>query len=52
MEEKFILTNDDGSIPKDNPFVILTEPKEAIYTYGNRSHKGCKKTLQRELSGT
>lgn len=32
--------NDDGSIPKDNPFVSESGAKKAIYTYGNRNPQG------------
>jgi glucose/arabinose dehydrogenase len=32
---KIYRLNDDGSIPKDNPFVGQENAKEAIYTYGN-----------------
>jgi glucose/arabinose dehydrogenase len=35
--------NDDGSIPKDNPFVGQAGAKEAIYTYGNRNPQGMAK---------
>lgn len=32
--------NDDGSIPKDNPFVNTTEALPEIYTWGNRNVQG------------
>jgi glucose/arabinose dehydrogenase len=35
--------NDDGSIPKDNPFVGQAGAKEAIYTFGNRNPQGMAK---------
>ena len=35
--------NDDGSIPKDNPYVGHNGVKEAIYTYGNRNPQGIAK---------
>lgn len=37
---KIYRLNDDGSIPKDNPFVGQKNAKEAIYTYGNRNPQG------------
>ncbi|MGO4817104.1 PQQ-dependent sugar dehydrogenase [Flavobacterium sp. W22_SRS_FP1] len=37
---KIYRLNDDGSIPKDNPFVGQENAKEAIYTYGNRNPQG------------
>lgn len=37
---KIYRLNDDGSIPKDNPFVGKAGAKEAIYTYGNRNPQG------------
>ena len=37
---KIYRLNDDGSIPKDNPFVGKKDAKEAIYTYGNRNPQG------------
>ena len=40
---KIYRLNDDGSIPKDNPFVGLNGAKEAIYTYGNRNPQGIAK---------
>jgi len=40
---KIYRLNDDGSIPKDNPFVGQTGAKEAIYTYGNRNPQGMAK---------
>lgn len=35
--------HDDGSIPKDNPFVGKPNAKEAIWTYGNRNPQGMTK---------
>jgi len=32
--------NDDGSIPKDNPFVEIPNAKKAIYSYGHRNPQG------------
>ncbi len=32
--------NDDGSIPKDNPFVNTPNAKTAIYSYGHRNPQG------------
>ena len=32
--------NDDGSIPKDNPFTNNTNAKKAIYSYGHRNPQG------------
>ncbi len=32
--------NDDGSIPKDNPFVGTSGAKTAIYSYGHRNPQG------------
>ena len=40
---KIYRLNDDGSIPKDNPFVGQAGVKEAIYTYGNRNAQGIAK---------
>jgi glucose/arabinose dehydrogenase len=40
---KIYRLNDDGSIPKDNPFVGQTGAKEAIYAYGNRNPQGMAK---------
>ena len=40
---KIYRLNDDGSIPKDNPFVGKAGAKEAIYTYGNRNPQGMAK---------
>ncbi|GEQ86102.1 pyrroloquinoline-quinone glucose dehydrogenase [Patiriisocius marinistellae] len=37
---KIYRLNDDGSIPKDNPFVNETGVKKAIYTFGNRNPQG------------
>lgn len=40
---KIYRLNDDGSIPKDNPFVGQIGAKEAIYTFGNRNPQGMAK---------
>lgn len=32
--------NDDGSIPKDNPFVNVPSAKKAIYSFGHRNPQG------------
>ena len=40
---KIYRLNDDGSIPKDNPYVGHNGVKEAIYTYGNRNPQGIAK---------
>lgn len=40
---KIYRLNDDGSIPKDNPFVGRQGAKEAIYTFGNRNPQGMAK---------
>lgn len=32
--------NDDGTIPKDNPFIDVTNAKKAIYSYGHRNPQG------------
>lgn len=37
---KIYRLNDDGSIPKDNPFVGKEGAKEAIYSYGHRNPQG------------
>ena len=37
---KIYRLNDDGSIPKDNPFVGKNGAKEAIYSYGHRNPQG------------
>ncbi|WP_299012382.1 PQQ-dependent sugar dehydrogenase [uncultured Polaribacter sp.] len=37
---KIYRLNDDGTIPKDNPFVGVANAKEAIFTYGNRNPQG------------
>ena len=37
---KIYRLNDDGSIPKDNPFVNETNAKTAIYSYGHRNPQG------------
>ncbi|MBP6182381.1 PQQ-dependent sugar dehydrogenase [Flavobacterium sp.] len=37
---KIYRLNDDGSIPKDNPFVGQQGAKEAIYSYGHRNPQG------------
>ena len=35
-----IRINDDGSVPKDNPFVNTPGARPEIYTYGNRNPQG------------
>lgn len=40
---KIYRLNDDGSIPKDNPFYNEPKAKKAIYTYGNRNPQGMAK---------
>ncbi|APZ44822.1 hypothetical protein BW723_00300 [Polaribacter reichenbachii] len=37
---KIYRLNDDGSIPKDNPFVNNRNAKKAIYSYGHRNPQG------------
>lgn len=37
---KIYRLNDDGTIPKDNPFVGVSGAKEAIFCYGNRNPQG------------
>ncbi len=37
---KIYRLNDDGSIPKDNPFVNEKGAKKAIYSYGHRNPQG------------
>ena len=37
---KIYRLNDDGSIPKDNPFVNAENAKKAIYSYGHRNPQG------------
>ncbi|KDN55309.1 PQQ-dependent sugar dehydrogenase [Flavobacterium seoulense] len=37
---KIYRLNDDGSIPKDNPFVGKEKAKTAIYSYGHRNPQG------------
>jgi glucose/arabinose dehydrogenase len=37
---KIYRLHDDGSIPKDNPFVSSPNAKKAIYTFGNRNPQG------------
>ncbi|MCF6294099.1 MAG: PQQ-dependent sugar dehydrogenase [Flavobacteriaceae bacterium] len=37
---KIYRLNDDGSIPKDNPFVNEANAKKAIYSYGHRNPQG------------
>ena len=34
--------HDDGTIPKDNPFVNKANAKKAIYSYGHRNQQGMK----------
>ena len=40
---KIYRLNDDGSIPKDNPFVNISNAKTAIYSYGHRNPQGMAK---------
>lgn len=40
---KIYRLNDDGSIPKDNPFVGQEGAKEAIYSFGHRNPQGLTK---------
>lgn len=37
---KIYRLKDDGSIPKDNPFVANADAKKAIYSYGHRNPQG------------
>jgi glucose/arabinose dehydrogenase len=37
---KIYRLNDDGSVPKDNPFVNENNSKKAIYSYGHRNPQG------------
>ncbi len=37
---KIYRLNDDGSIPKDNPFINENNSKKAIYSYGHRNPQG------------
>ncbi len=37
---KIYRLNDDGSIPKDNPFINKKNAKSAIYSYGHRNPQG------------
>jgi glucose/arabinose dehydrogenase len=37
---KIYRLNDDGSIPKDNPFVNIPNAKKAIFSYGHRNPQG------------
>ncbi len=37
---KIYRLNDDGTIPKDNPFVNNPKAKKAIYSYGHRNPQG------------
>ena len=41
---KIYRLHDDGTIPKDNPFVTNVKAKKAIYSYGHRNPQGMKKT--------
>ncbi|WP_248722284.1 PQQ-dependent sugar dehydrogenase [Seonamhaeicola sp. ML3] len=40
---KIYRLNDDGSIPKDNPFVNTKNAKKAIFSYGHRNPQGMTK---------
>jgi glucose/arabinose dehydrogenase len=37
---KIYRLNDDGTIPKDNPFINIKNAKKAIYSYGHRNPQG------------
>ncbi|TXD52088.1 MULTISPECIES: PQQ-dependent sugar dehydrogenase [unclassified Polaribacter] len=37
---KIYRLNDDGTIPKDNPFVNIANAKKAIFSYGHRNPQG------------
>ena len=37
---KIYRLNDDGTIPKDNPFVTIANAKKAIYSYGHLNPQG------------
>lgn len=37
---KIYRIQDDGTIPKDNPFINVTNAKKAIYSYGHRNPQG------------
>jgi len=37
---KIIRINDDGSVPKDNPFVSTPSARPEIYSYGHRNSQG------------
>ena len=37
---KIYRLNDDGSIPKDNPFINTNNAKKAIFSYGHRNPQG------------
>ena len=37
---KIYRINDDGSIPKDNPFVNQSDARKAIFSYGHRNPQG------------
>lgn len=37
---KIYRINDDGSIPKDNPFIANNNAKKAIFSYGHRNPQG------------
>ena len=42
---KIIRVNDDGSIPKDNPFILDEEYYPKIFTYGHRNQQGLVKNI-------
>ena len=42
---KIIRVNDDGSIPKDNPFILDQESYPKIFTYGHRNQQGLVKNI-------
>ena len=37
---KVVRVNDDGSIPKDNPFIGRAGYRPEIYTFGQRNQQG------------
>lgn len=40
LSGKVLRLNDDGSVPRDNPFVNMPDARPEIYTFGNRSILG------------
>jgi aldose sugar dehydrogenase len=45
---KIVRLNEDGSVPKDNPFVGQASVRPEIYTWGHRNEQGVVFDLQRE----